>query len=122
MASDHIQERGGYRFVRLKSGRLVSFWDCLRAAETAETDFSRAVSRAFTLGGEDHELELLEWKLDSMDAYVQHVRAEIDKRRGVKSKQERIALLRNTQGRTPQEAEAYRQKADELQRRLDAGT
>jgi hypothetical protein len=63
------------------------------------------------------DLEQIEWALDSMDAYLHAVREHLEKERGVKSREERIALLRNVSGRTPEEAEAFLKKADELERR-----
>lgn len=51
-------------------------------------------------------------------SYVGAVRTHLDELRGNVTKRERIALLRNTDGRTPEEAAAFRRKADELEQAL----
>ncbi len=118
---DRIIEKGGYKYLELKSGRLVTFWDMHRAAESAHTELVRALSRAFKIVGDDYDLERLEWFIESERDYLDHMRGEIDNRRGVKTRQERIALLRNVTGRTPAEAEAFRRKADQLEAELQDG-
>lgn len=118
---ERVEELRGYRYIRLKSGRRISFWDAIRAAEVAETDLGRAVSRVFKLVDDDYDLERLEWFVENLERYLGAIRREIEKRRGVKTQEERIALLRNTSGRTPEEAVVFRRKADELERRLKDG-
>jgi hypothetical protein len=110
----------GFKRIRLKSGRLMSYWDARDAADRAETDLVRAISRTLKLANDDYDLERLEWFMERMDTYVHVVKTEIEKRRGVKSQEERIALLRNTTGRTPEEAAEYQRKADELEAKLHA--
>lgn len=117
---DAVIEMNGFKFVRLRTGRLLTFWDCLAQARSGRSTLSTGVSRAFKTAREDYDLETLEWLLDDVESYVIHVRQEIEKRRGIKSKQDRIALLRNTTGRTPEEAEAFHRKADELEAELEA--
>lgn len=97
---------------------MFSFWDALEAAEKAEVDMVRAVSRAFKLTVEDYDLERIEWFIDRLESYIGAVRDELEKRRGIHSQEERIALLRNTTGRTAEEAEAFERKANELEARL----
>lgn len=116
---DRVIEKNGFKFMRIQTGRLLTFWECMAQAERGRTAFATGFSRAFKTAGEDWDLERLEWLLDEMDSYVAHVRQEIEKRRGIKTKQERIALLRNTAGRTPEEAEMYRRKADQLEAELN---
>jgi hypothetical protein len=118
---ERVEESRGFKFIRLKSGRLLSFWEAIRAAERANTSLARAVSRAFKLADDDYDLERLRWLIENLEAYVGAIRKELDKRQGVKSQKERIALLRNTAGRSPKEARAFNSKADELERRLEAG-
>ena len=108
----------GYKYIRLKSGRTISFFEAIRAAESAHTSLGRAISRAFKLADDDFDLERLEWLVDNLAIHVGAIRKEIEKRRGVKTQEERIALLRNTAGREPAEAEMFARKADELERRL----
>lgn len=128
MSERTLRERAetirGYQYIRLKSGRLVGFWDMVTAVESAETALSTAVSRALKLaaadehGLADYYLETMEWRLDRVESYIGAVRTYLEKLRGDQTTKERIALLRKTDGRTPEEAAAYRAKADELERRL----
>jgi hypothetical protein len=110
----------GVKVIRLKSGRLLTAWDAMRAAESARATFALAMSRAFKLAEEKYDpgLERLELLIEGAEDYLRHMRGELDKRRGTLSKQERIALLRHTTGRTPEEAAAFHAKADELERDL----
>lgn len=108
----------GYKYIKLKSGRMITFWDAHSAAESAHTDLGRAISRLFKLADDDWDLERIEWILDHIERHIGAVRTEVEKRRGIKTREERIALLRNTTGRTPEEAAVYNAKADELERAL----
>jgi hypothetical protein len=122
---------GGFKYIQMPSGKLYSFGDAIHAADLAETAFARAIHRAFELRSDwpgqperaayiEMDYESIEWALDSMESYIVAARERLDKERGVKSQEERIALLRNTSGRTPEEAEAFQKKADELERKLKA--
>lgn len=117
---ERVEEAHGFKYILLKSGRKFTFWNAIDASERAESDLVRAVSRCFKLAGDGWDLERLEWRIDRLEEYVGAVRAEIEKRRGQQSQRERIALLRNTTGRTEEEAAAFRAKADELEARLSA--
>lgn len=115
---ERVVEMRGFKFIKLKSGRFITFWDALNQAKAADTDLSRAVSRAFKLADSDWDLERLEWLVWDPESYTSALRETIDKRVGVKTQEERIALLRNTTGRTPEEAAEFNRKADELEQRL----
>lgn len=108
----------GFKYIKLKSGRFINAWETLEAAERANTDLGRAVSRTFKLVDNDYDLERLTWFAENLQSYAEHLLEEIEKRRGVKTKKERIALLRHNPGRGPEEAELYRRKADELEAQL----
>jgi hypothetical protein len=49
------------------------------------------------------------------------MRHHLEKERQDKAKRERIAAMRNTLGRTPEEAEMYLRKADKLEAELQQG-
>jgi hypothetical protein len=115
---DRYVEEGGIKFIQLQSGRLMSFWDMMSRADRDFTAFARAMSRCFRLADRDFDLERLEWRIEQQEAYVASLREEITRLLKNKSKKERIAALRNTTGRTPEEAAAFLAKADELERRL----
>jgi hypothetical protein len=124
---DKIESRNGFKYIRLPSGRLLGWLDAMREAERARTALSTAVSRCFKLLNEDREiaewdLERIEWFIDNLDSYTGAIRKEIERRRGTQKVEERIALLRNVDGRTPDEAEEFLRKADELERRLREST
>lgn len=117
---ERVVEMRGFKYIKLKSGRFVTFWNMIDAAESAHTDLARAISRAFKLVDNDYDLERLQWLAERLEEHAHHLMQEIEKRRGVKTQQERIALLRNTSGRTPEEAEAYRRKADQLEAEMQS--
>jgi hypothetical protein len=60
----------------------------------------------------------VERRVDDLEHYVAALRAHLGELHGKHSTRERIALLRDTSGRTPEEAEAFLRKADELERGL----
>jgi hypothetical protein len=117
-ANERPVERGGFKFIRLKSGRLLSFWECIVEAENSHTPMVRAVSRAFKLARDDDDLERIEWFIEHLEEYTAALRRHMDKQRGTLSKQDRIKRLRNTTGRTPGEAALFNEKADQLERAL----
>lgn len=116
--NDEVVEKLGFKYIKLRTGRFLTYWDCLAQARSGRTALVTGVSRAFKTAREDYDLMTLEWLLDEVDEYVAHVRSLIEERRGVQTKQERIALLRNTTGRTPEEAAAFHRKADQLEAEL----
>ncbi len=102
---ERVVEHGGHKYIKLKSGRLVTFWNMMDAAERAQTDLSRSFSRAFKLVVAnndqeiaDYDLARLEWFIDRLDSYVHAMRHAIEKQRATRLQEDRIALLRNTTG------------------------
>jgi hypothetical protein len=110
---------GPYKFLRLKSGRKMTFWDAIREAESAQSSFVRGMSRGFKLMATEFDLQTLEDRVARMEEYTASLRRYIEKKRGEQKQRERIALLRNTMGRTPEEADEFKRKADELEAALD---
>ena len=84
-------------------------------------DRERFTWRLLTLTRElrEYELELFEWELDNIETWLDAVREELEKQSGRLRVEERIALLRKTDGRTPEEAEAFRRKADQLEQNME---
>lgn len=119
MRSPRIETLNGLKFIRLRSKRLISFWDALGMADGSYTALGRAISYAFDLAADELDLEWLEWKLDALEEYVAAMRKHLDEVRGVHGKRERIKLLRSVRGREPAEAAAYLAKADELEKELE---
>lgn len=123
---DRVEKVGQFKYIKLKSGRMLSWTDTLTAIDYAHTALATAISRCFKLLPDkdvewyEYDLEMLEWKIDHLESHIGAVRKEIEKLRGVKSKEERIALLRSTSGRTPEEAELFHRKADELEKKMKA--
>jgi hypothetical protein len=62
--------------------------------------------------------ERIEQFIDEVEVFVETFRKEIKKHRVQRSKTEKIQALRNVQGRTPEEAAAFRAKADALEAKL----
>lgn len=116
--TERVEERGGRKFIRLKSGRVITFWDARTAVENAHSALSLALSRAFKLTSDDYDLERLEWLVDNLETHIRAVRREIERRYSVKETEERIKHLRNVTGREPAEAAAFLKKADELEAQL----
>lgn len=121
---ERVEEIQGHKFITLQSGRRITFTDAQSMGMAARTALSTAASRMFKLA-RHHDPDIDEWNLELVDSFVENLedyvgilRTEIDKVLGVKSKQERIALLRNVSGRSPEEAAEFIRKADELERRL----
>lgn len=117
-ARETPEEIRGHLYIRLKTGRLVTFWDMIDAAEAAETPLVRAISRASKLARDDWDLDRIEARLESLEEYIHAVRAHLRELRGDTATRKKISHLRNTTGRTREEAEAFRRKASELERRL----
>jgi hypothetical protein len=119
--------KDGQKYVQLPS-RRVYFWDAVDDARKAWTPVRRHILRAITLIADpdpnddldmhDYDLERLEWFTDELERWIVSVREEIIKKRGKLKIQERIALLRNTSGRTPEEAAAFNAKADQLEKEM----
>lgn len=111
---------GPYKFITLSSGRKLTFSDAMSEAESAQTAFVRGISRGFKLMATEWDLDRLEERLRRMEEYVAACRHFLREREAEKDMHERIAALRNVEGRTPEEAAAYLRKADELERKLPA--
>jgi uncharacterized small protein (DUF1192 family) len=111
---------GTYKFIKLKSGRRMTFWDAMDEAEKADTALTTAISRCFKLADGDYDLERIEWKIDKLESYIGALRKYLEELQGVKEVEERIALLRNVTGREPEEAKRFLAKADELEAKLSA--
>jgi hypothetical protein len=64
------------------------------------------------------DLDRVEWLVDDLALAVDQARSEIKRKRRLMAERQKIAKLRVTAGRAPAEAEQFRRKADELERRL----
>lgn len=69
----------------------------------------------------DDELELIWETLMVHLGWVQKIVASADGQRGNREWREKIEQMRKAEGRTEMEAETFRRKADELERKLEAG-
>lgn len=118
---EHVVEHRGHKYIKLKGGRLVGFWDMLTLGERARTDLARSFSRAVKLAvanASDYDMERLAWFVEELDSYTHAMRHALEKHRGIKTKEERVVLLRNMtkeNGCTPAEAAAFHAKADEIE-------
>jgi hypothetical protein len=126
MKIDDIREGdNGYRWAQLPK-RRVFFWNAMDDADKAWTPLHRHMRRAFNLVHR-RDLEMRTWDLEKLEMFIDQLerwtaglRAEIDQLRGSDlSKRKRIELLRNTKGRTPEEAAAFLAKADQLEQEMN---
>jgi len=99
--------------------RWSTYWHCFDSPE------AKAFWRACASDGSTYtaaefaadDLQRAKWALDDLRMLLRLMEEEYAKRdAGIRSN-ERIRQLRNVRGRTPEEAAAYRAKADELERR-----
>lgn len=109
---------GPYKFIRLKSGREMTIMDAIRDVEGAYSSWGRGMSRAFKLANSDFDIRMIEYRLSQMEEHCAALRQYRSKLEEEKVLREKIAALRNTEGRTPEEAAAYLRKADELEKGL----
>lgn len=122
---ERVETIQGHKFITLQSGRRITFEDSRSMAQAGLSSLTTAVARMFKLARHD-DRDIDEWNLERIDSFVETLedyvtnvlRPEIDKLLGVKTQEERIALLRNTTGRTPDEAAEFERKADQLEKRL----
>lgn len=115
---DAVEEVNGIKFIRVASGRLAGFSDFLRETERRTTDTQRALRRAIRVADADPDgwdLNHIERLLEDWETWIVDAREGIKNRRREQVKKERIQKLRNTTGRTPEEAAAFLRKADELE-------
>lgn len=117
-AYDKVVEKNGYKFIRLDSGRLTSFWDNITGVDRVQTPLVRFFSRAFKLATDD-DIETLERRVEDLGDYVDALRKALETRRAQVTARQRIASLRNTHGRTKAEAAEFLRKADQLERQLE---
>jgi hypothetical protein len=116
------QTKNGIKYIKAKAGRIIWFHNAHSDAERGETMMHTAVGRMFKTvqAGEyaDLDLERIEWFLDRVERWLGAMRKELERRRGTVKVEDRIAMLRNTNGRSPEEAALYLKKAEELERGL----
>lgn len=98
----------------------MTFWDAMRGMESAQSAFVRNCSRAFKMLSSEWDLETIERQITHMEEYTAAVRHFVEQKRGEQAARERIAQLRDTTGRTPEEAEAFHRKADKMEQELQA--
>lgn len=112
-----------FRYLVLDSGSRCSNLDCIQKTEQAMRGFQRWFHRSLEtatvwtspdLAASDNER--LRWLLDDMESYLASARQALAEREGRRRREEKIKALRAIAGRTPDEAEAYLAKADELER------
>lgn len=118
--NETVETMRGHRYIRLKSGRLLSFWQAHTAVEYATTALATAFSRVFKLADSRYELDSIERLLDKVDENLAALRHYLKKRRRWEDRKDQIAALRNTSGRTPEEAAEFLAKADKWEEELHA--
>jgi hypothetical protein len=116
-SGDRIVEAHGIKFVRMESGRLISFLEAIGEAEKSVTRLARWLARAQATIADDYDMERIERILGEQEDLVARHRQALQHWRAKRTLAGRIEALRNTAGRTPAEAALYEAKADELEGR-----
>ena len=114
-----------FRSLVTDSGSLYGNLECRRKAEQAtrafERWFQRTLETATVWADPDFvsdDAEQLGWVLDDLERVLRMARSKLEAREGVQREERKIAALRQTAGRSPDEAATYLAKADELERAL----
>lgn len=121
---EQVNEDGDvFRYLVLDGGGQYSNLDCIGKAEQASRAFGRWFYRSMLTATRwsdpalsESDTERLGWVLDEMETYIASARQGLAERQGARRREEKIKALRLIAGRTPEEAEAYLAKADELER------
>jgi hypothetical protein len=106
------------RYITLKSGREIGFWDAVSNVETAHSDLVRWFGRLFKLANDDWDWERIDNRVWDLEDLVGYYRKRVEERGFRRTKEERIKQLRQVSGRTEEEAAAFLAKADKLEREL----
>lgn len=126
MMSDRIKEQemdhGIVKWIITEKGQTYTHTESKRRLESAIRNTSRWFSRTIktmTVWKDSdmnkYEVEDLRRILDDLATYVEAVARELDRIEGVNHNAERIAKMRNVNGRTPEEAALYLAKATQLE-------
>lgn len=118
------REHEGYTFRYWQSPKGTEYTnlDCERRLEAAVWAVGRwfgrtMCTRTTTPDAEQSRdiLQVVRWKLDKLAEHITMMQKQLDEIEGVDRKSERIAALRQIDGRTPEEAAAFLAKADKLE-------
>lgn len=128
MSNHRIQESTNadgdvFRHLVLDGGGQYSNLDCIGKTEQASRAFGRWFYRSMLTATKwsdpvlsESDTERLGWMLDEMETYIASARQGLAERQEAQRRVEKVKALRRIAGRTPEEAEAYLAKADELER------
>lgn len=117
---------GVYRYIKLSStGRTFSFEDSKKQVEKGLNMITRWMGRIVQIVPNTDDRDLNDYYWEQIEDYCDRLRIiadrwmeEVAKHRKVRTKEERIKALRNTTGRTEEEAALFLAKADELEKEL----
>src|SRR3954451_18313248 len=92
---DRVERIGEFKYIKLETGRRVTFWDALDEAGQGRNKLWRWASRVNRLATSEYDIERYENLIDDMETFVQVHRTQIIKRRGGVHIEARIKLLEN---------------------------
>jgi hypothetical protein len=92
---DRVEQIGEFRYIKLETGRRVTFWDALDEAGQGRNKLWRWAARINRLADSEFDIQRYEDLVDDMETFVQIHRTEIIKRRGGVKIEDRIKLLEN---------------------------
>lgn len=107
-----------------KDLKRYTHYDCERRFKSAVEAVMRWGYRTLktrTSWGDDadmnaYELREIRWRLSELQEWIASMEAQLDQIEGVDRLAERIQLLRNVAGRTPEESAIYLAKAEQLEK------
>lgn len=102
----------------LPSGRRVFFIDAEREFSHRLTDTRRWLTRLANLAQSEWEAEYLEGRVTALEELAQFAREDLTRSERLRRDRIRAGALRETAGRTPQEAAAFKAKAEEIETRI----
>lgn len=120
---DKVIESHGVKFIRLETGRLISFYEALKEAESGKNKIWRWGARVNKLAANDYELERYEWFVDDIERFVTIHREELRKRRGnlkVEDRIKKLEAMTTDRGASKGEQENARKAIEKLRQRQES--
>jgi len=120
-AEDHGDRPRAQRVAdlrRMEKGDFADWYTCRRRIVELTALLTTVEPMTFWEASPDEDLLLIGQELAELERWAERVLDALDARQADDAMRAKIAKLRNTEGRTPNEAEAFRHKADRLEATL----
>lgn len=116
-AYERVEEISGHKYIVNKAGNRISFWDSIKAFDSAETAMHTSMQRMFKLEGQ-YDRDWIVRRITSIEDWLNALRAHLKNLEELDEMRTKIANLRNVDGRTANEAAEFLRKADQLEVKL----